>query len=205
MAQEHVLTASVRENIGTGSARAVRREGLIPAVLYGDKKTPVHLSVSSKEVQKELETPGVFSRVFELNLDGKKHAAIAREIQFHPVTDRPEHIDFMRVSKSSKVHVFVPIEFINDAQAPGIKKGGVLNAVMHEVEMNCAANSIPEKIVIDLAGFEIHDSVHTADLKLPAGCELLHADRNDTVATVVAPKVSKADDESSEEAAEAAE
>ena len=198
MAQAHTLSASARDMLGTGSARAIRREGNIPAILYGDKGEPVHLSVVSKEVMKELETPGIYSRIFDLNLDGKNHKAISREIQFHPVTDRPQHIDFMRVSKTSKVHVFVTIDFINEAMAPGIKKGGMLNAVMHEIEMNCAADSIPEKITIDLTGLDIGDSIHMNDIKLPAGCELPHPDRNDTIAALAAPKVATADDGSAE-------
>lgn len=205
MAQAHTLSASTRDMFGTGSARADRRSGNIPAVLYGDNGAPVHLTVVAKEVQKELETPGFFSRIFDLNLDGKTHKAITREIQFHPVTDRPQHIDFMRVSKLSKVHVFVPIEFVNETLSPGIKRGGLLNAVMHEIEMNCAADSIPDKITVDLTGFEIGDSIHMNEIKLPAGCELPHPDRNETVAAVAAPKVAKADTDEASDAAEGAE
>lgn len=198
---EHLLTASLRDTAGTGPARAIRREAKIPAVLYGDKQPNVSLTVLDKEIQKELKTPGFLSRVFTLDVNGKKQAAIARDIQFHPVTDRPMHIDFMRVSKTSRITVTVPVEFINEDKAPGLKKGGILNIVLHDLEMSCAADSIPEKIVLDLAGMDVHSSIHPADVKFPKGTQLAHPDRDVTIATIVSPTVAKADE--TEAAAEA--
>lgn len=191
---EHNLTTTLREAVGTGPSRAVRREALIPAILYGDKQDNVSVSILEKEIIKELKTPGFLSRVFNLNLNGKKHSAIARDIQFHPVTDRPMHIDFLRVNKSSIVNVTVPVEFINEDKAPGLKKGGVLNIVLHDLEMSCSADSIPEKIIMDLAGMEIHSSIYSVDVKFPKGTQLAHPDRDVTIATIVPPTVAKAED-----------
>lgn len=199
---EHLLNATLRETAGTGPARAIRREAKIPAVLYGDKQSTISVTVLDKEIQKELKTPGFLSRVFTLDVGGKRHSAIARDIQFHPVTDRPLHIDFMRVNKTSRITVLVPVEFINEDKAPGLKKGGVLNIVLHDLEMSCLADSIPEKITLDLTGREIHSSIHPADVTFPKGTQLAHPERDVTIATIVPPTVAKADSE--EDAAEAA-
>lgn len=182
-----VLEAKAREKTTKGAVRSLRQEGQVPAVLYGLDKQPELFSLDVRHVRKELATPGFFSRLFEVNLNGKKQNALARDIQFHPVTDTPTHVDFMRVSGSSYVHVAVPIRFINEDKSPGLKIGGVLNIVLHALEINVQAAHIPDELVVDLEGFRLGDVVHLDRLNLPAGASPLHPERDSTIATIVTP------------------
>lgn len=189
-----------RENSGRGASRALRLKGLVPAVIYGAGKDNVNIHVDIRDVQKGLQDPAFFTHVFELEVSGKKETVLARDVQFHPVTDNPIHVDFFRVNKDSKVHVAVPVHVKNEDKCPGIKKGGIVNLVIHNLEVVAPANSIPESIMIDLAGQEIGFSVHSDTLKLPAGVSVAHPDRDNTIMTLVAPTVQKANEGSSEEA-----
>jgi len=184
-----VLEAEVRDRAGKGAARATRRAGRIPAVIYGDKKEPLMISLDPKAFGRQLHRPGFFSHLFDLSIDGTKHRALPRDVQLHPVTDEPLHVDFVRVSAHTKTHVNVPVHFENQAASPGIKRGGVLNIVRHEVELTVSADAIPERIDIDLTGLEIGDSVHISAVKLPAGATPVIADRDFTIATIAAPTV----------------
>lgn len=205
MSDNTTISAEQRERVGKGSARAARRAGQVPAVIYGDKKDPVGIEMEARAIKKIVHQPGIFGRLLEVNVDGKKHTVLTRDIQFHPVTDAIMHMDFLRVSGSAKVAVAVPVEFINDDKCPALKIGGVLNIVRHEVELNCPATAIPEKITIDLDGRKIGESIHISAIPLPEGVEPTITDRDFTVATLQSPGggVKNEDDEDGEGDADA--
>ena len=187
MSDMTTISASERERVGKGSARAARRAGLVPAVIYGDKKDPVGITMQAREITKIVHQPGIFGRLLEIDVAGTKSTVLTRDIQFHPVSDVVMHLDFLRVSQSATVAVAVPVEFINEDKCPGIKIGGVLNVVRYEVELNCPATAIPEKITIDLDGVKIGDSIHISAIPLPEGVSPTIADRDFTVATLASP------------------
>ena len=201
------ISASERERVGKGSARAARRAGLVPAVIYGDKKDPVGITMESREVTRIVHQPGIFGRLLEIDVAGTKSTVLTRDIQFHPVTDNILHMDFLRVSQSATVAVAVAVEFINEDKCPGIKVGGVLNVVRYEVELNCPATAIPEKITVDLDGVKIGDSIHISAIPLPDGVTPTITDRDFTVATLASPGggVKNEEDEAEDAAEEAAE
>ncbi|MEB3702477.1 50S ribosomal protein L25 [Candidatus Bealeia paramacronuclearis] len=199
MSSHIALKADVRENIGKGASRAARNAGQIPAVLYGGEEKPMHFVIDEIQFNKELHQASFYTTIFEINAGKKKERALARAVQFHPVSDRPLHVDFLRVSKDSKLTVAVPLHFINDDKSPGIKRGGVLNIVIHNLEVLCDMDHIPDHIDIDLAGLEIHGSIQLKDIKLPAGAVAAHPDRDDTLANIVAPTIMKQDDETAAE------
>ncbi len=182
-----VLEAKSRIKSTKGAVRSSRKEGQIPAVLYGGGEDPQSLTLNLKQVNRELTQSGFYSRLFELQLEGKKVNALARDIQFHPVTDVPLHVDFLRVSGASYVTVAVPIRFINEDKSPGLKVGGVLNIVLHALEISVQASLIPEELVIDLTGLQIGEVIHLDRIKLPEGSKAMHAERDVTVATIVSP------------------
>jgi len=184
-----ILNASRRTLSGTGGARAVRGSGLVPGVIYGNKQDPEMIAIDPKILMAECLQPGFFSRLYSVSVDGKQQEVLAKDVQFHPVTDRPLHIDFMRISKGAKIHVFVPITFINEDKAPGVKRGGVLNVVHHDIELICPAQSIPDKLTVDLTGRDINQTIHLDALSLPEGVVAAHPDRDNTLATIVAPTV----------------
>ena len=181
------ISAEQRERVGKGSARAARRAGLVPAVIYGDKKEPLGINMSSREITKIVHQPGIFGRLLDIEVGGKKSTVLTSDIQFHPVSDNILHMDFLRVSGSAMVAVGVPVEFINEDLCPALKIGGVLNVVRHEIELNCPATAIPEKIIIDLDDLKIGDSIHISAIELPEGVEPTITDRDFTVATLQSP------------------
>jgi large subunit ribosomal protein L25 len=187
------LSARARDRAGKGSARAARREGLVPAVIYGDKKDPFTIVVTLRDLEKLLK-PGFFSHLIDIEVAGEKHRVLPRDLQQHPVSDRALHVDFLRVSATSELMVEVPVEFINDEASPGLRRGGVLNVVRHDVEVYCLADNIPEKITIDLTGLQIGDSVHISAVKLPDGVRPTIEDRDFTIATIAAPTLNIKDD-----------
>ena len=204
MADVAKLNASVRDRVGKGSARAARREGFVPAVIYGDKKDPLPIQIEKRELDKLLNKPGFFSHLIDLKVGKDNHRVLPRDLQQHPVSDFAWHVDFLRVSATSELTVEVPVEFINEDEAPGLTRGGVLNVVRHTVEMNCRADNIPEKLVVDLTGLEIGDSVHISAISLPDGATPTIDDRDFTVATIAAPTVvAEADAEETAAAEEA--
>jgi large subunit ribosomal protein L25 len=198
------LNVQLRDKTGKGASRALRREGRVPAVLYGGNDAPVHFSLDPIQLDKELHQTGFLSKIFEIPLDKKKEKALARIVQFHPVTDRPIHVDFLRVSKDKKITVSVPLHFVNEEKSPGIKKGGVLNVLFHNLELMCDIDHIPSEIEIDLAGLEIHHTIHLTDIKLPEGVVPANAERDNSIANIVAPTVMKKTGEEGESATEAA-
>ncbi|MFD1254962.1 MULTISPECIES: 50S ribosomal protein L25/general stress protein Ctc [Devosia] len=202
MAETKVLKAQARNGVGKGAAREARRQGLVPAVIYGDKKPPVTVSVAYKDAHKAIYAGGFKSHVLNLDVDGTIHKVIPRDYQLDVVKDQPMHIDFLRVSGNAKLTVEVHVNFVNDEKSPGLKRGGTLNVVRHTVEVLAPANAIPDEITVDLSGYEIGDSIHISAVTLPKGVTPTITDRDFTIATVVAPSALKsAGDEGEEEAA----
>ncbi len=187
MADANVFHAEPRERAGKGAARAARRAGRVPGVIYGSKKTPEAVSVDPSELATELGKPGFFTRLHDVQVNGATQKVLVRAVQFHPVSDRPIHVDFLRVEPDSRVTVAVPVIFENEAASPGIKRGGVLNVVRHSIEVVCAAARIPHEIRVDLTGLDIGDSVHFSAVGLPEGVRPAITARDFTVATVAAP------------------
>jgi large subunit ribosomal protein L25 len=183
------LPAQSRERAGKGPARATRRTGHVPGVIYGAKKDPNLIAVEERLLTKLLHQGGFFSTLFDVKVNGKAERVLARDVQFDPVSDKPVHIDFLRVSAATSVHVEVSVHFINEDKCPGIKGGGVLNVVRHEVELTCRADAIPQHIEVDLAGLDIGDGVHISMVKLPEGVHPTITDRDFTIATIAAPTV----------------
>ena len=179
-----VLTVDVREGTGKGAARAARREDLVPGVLYGGKLGPVSINLRGNEIRKALLTGKFISNMMELEHDGKRQQVIARDIQFHPVSDAPLHVDLFRVDEDTKINVEVTVHFINEEKSPGMKRGGVLNIVRHTVELLCPAGSIPEALEADLSGLDIGDTIHMSSISLPKGVTPTITDRDFTVATL---------------------
>lgn len=194
MSDSYELKAEARERVGKGSSRELRRNGLIPAVIYGDKKTPVSIAISRKDTTQKVHAGGFMTTVATIDVDGKKIRVLPKDFQLDPVRDFLLHVDFLRVSAKTRVTVNVPVHFINEEKSPGIKRGGVLNVVRHEVEFHCAADSIPEAITADLTGLEIGDGVHISHIKLPEGVSPVISDRDFTIATVAAPAGLKSED-----------
>lgn len=188
------LAAEARAKAGKGAARAVRRTGKIPAVIYGDNKEPTLISLNEKELAKALTTKGFFTRLCDLTVDGQKYLVLPRDVQLHPVNDRPEHADFLRVSEKTIIRVSVPVRVANEKGSPGITKGGVLNLVRHQIDVFCKATEIPTEFVADLTGLDVGTSLHIEDLKLPASVKPA-IQGNFTVATIVAPSAMKSDDD----------
>ncbi len=195
------LPAVSRERAGKGPARAARRAGQVPGVIYGAKKDPSLVAIEGKLLNKLLHQGGFFSTLFDVKVDGKIERALARDVQLDPVTDVPVHIDFLRVSATTRVTVEVPVHFLNEDECPGLTEGGVLNVVRHEIELSCRADAIPPHIEIDLSGLDIGDGVHISMVKLPEGVTPTITDRDFTIATIAAPTVVR--DEAAEEQAAA--
>ena len=198
------LKAETREQVGKGSARAVRRQGKIPAVIYGAKQPPLAIALSYKDIYYKIHGGGFLTTVATIDVDGKKIQVLPKDFQLDPVKDFPIHVDFLRVGKGTEVNVNVPVHFINEEKSPGLKRGGVLNIVRHEVEFHCPADAIPEFITVDLEGANIGDSIHISAVKLPAGVKPVISDRDFTIATIAGSSAMKPE-AAADEAAPAAE
>ena len=194
MSDQLTLPAETRERAGKGASRALRRDGRVPAVVYGGKEEPLAIHVEEKELVRQLMTGHFFNSIVEVEVGGKKVRTLPKDVAFHPVTDRPLHADFLRLAKGATVHVNVPVVFINEEKSPGLKRGGVLNVVRHELELVCAADKIPDEITIDVTGFDVGESVHISNVSLPAGSESAITDRDFTIATIVAPSALKSEE-----------
>ncbi|WP_105384126.1 50S ribosomal protein L25/general stress protein Ctc [Neorhizobium alkalisoli] len=180
------LKAEARERVGKGSSRELRRNGLIPAVIYGDKQAPLAIALSTNEVTKRIHAGGFMTTVATIEVDGQKIQVLPKDYQLDPVRDFTMHVDFLRVSGDTEVSVEVPVHFVNEDKS-AVKLGGVLNIVRHEVELYCPASDIPEFLTVDLAGAKVGDSLHISAVKLPKGVRPVIADRDFTIATIVAP------------------
>jgi large subunit ribosomal protein L25 len=181
------LPAETRERAGKGASRELRRNGRVPAVIYGGKEEPLAIHVELKELARQLGTGHFFNSIIELEIGGKTYRTQPKDVAFHPVTDRPLHADFLRLVKGATVHVNVPVVFENEELAPGLKKGGVLNVIRHDLELVCDAEKIPHEIVVDVTGFDVGESIHFSHVKLPAGVESAISDRDFTIATIAVP------------------
>ena len=178
------IKATKREKAGKGASRAIRLKGSIPAVIYGDKKAPEMISLEEKVLVAEMNKKGLWTRQYEIEVDGKKHLVLCQDIQKHPVSNRPVHADFLRISKDSVLTMDIPLHFVGEEVCPGIKKGGVLNIVHRTLEVKCKADAIPEEFIVDLSTGEIGDSFDAFAIKLPNGVKLT-AQEDFTVATIV--------------------
>ena len=204
MSEQLTLSAEARDRAGKGASRHLRREGRVPAVVYGNNEEPTSIHLEEKALVKILRTGHFMNSVVMIDVGGKATRTLPKDVQFHPVTDRPMHVDFLRISEHAEVHVNVPVRFINEEKSPGLKKGGVLNVVRHDLELVCDAAEIPDDIVVDLSGYEVGDSIHISAVKLPKGAKSAIEDRDFTVATLVAPSSMKGESVETE-AGEAAE
>lgn len=202
MSNSYELKAEARERVGKGSARELRRNGMIPAVIYGDKQPPVSIALPYKEVTMKIHDGGFMTTIATINVDGQKIRVLPKDYQLDPVRDFTMHVDFLRVSKNTKVTVDVPVHFINEEEAPGIKRGGVLNVVRHTIEVNCPADSIPESFIADLEGLDLGDGIHISAITIPEEVELTITDRDFTIATIAAPAGLKSEEEEAAEAEE---
>lgn len=185
-----VFPAERRERSGKGPARALRRAGKVPAIVYGGRGEPERVALSLRDLKRELSNnPRFFSSVFELDFGSTRLKVLPREAQLHPVSDEPLHIDFLRAETGAVITVEVPVRFVNEDGSPGIKRGGVLNIVRRTVELVCPADAIPGEILVDLAGREIGDSVHISEVTLPEGVRPTITDRDFTICSIVPPTV----------------
>lgn len=200
MSDQLTLSAEPRDRAGKGASRALRREGRVPAVIYGGKEEPTTIHVEERALNKLLATGHFFNSLVQVELGKDKNRTIPKDVAFDPVTDRPIHVDFLRLAKDAKITVDVPVLFTNEDASPGLKRGGVLNVVRHELELVCEADKIPEQIEIKLDGLEVGDSIHISAVDLPAGSESAITDRDFTIATIVAPSALKRSDSEAEEA-----
>jgi large subunit ribosomal protein L25 len=187
MSETLTLPAEARERAGKGASRSLRREGRTPAVIYGGKEEPTMIHVEQKELVRQLGTGHFMNSIVLIEIGGKTVRTLPKDVAFHPVTDRPTHVDFLRLTGDSKVEVSVPVVFVNEDASPGLKKGGVLNIVRHELELMCPNADIPEEIQIDVTGKELGDSIHISEVALPKGVTSVITDRDFTIATVIAP------------------
>ena len=191
MSKETSLNAEIRSGTGKSSVKKVILSGKIPSVVYGLGEDPINIALDKILIQKEINAGGFLTRIFSLNIDGKKNLAIPREVQFHPLSDQPIHVDFLRLAPDSKITLDIPTRFINEETSPGLKRGGVLNVNRRTVQLSCPANNIPEEIIFDLEGLEIGDTIRISNVTLPDGVVPLITDRDFTVASVAAPTVVK--------------
>ena len=189
MADTTIINGNLRNSTGKGSARAARRAGRIPAIIFGDKKETISIDIEEREYKKIMNQSGIFSRLLDLSVDGKSNLVLTRDIQFHPVSENPLHVDFLRIGKGSNINVSVPVSFVNEELSPGLKTGGVLNTVRFELELMCPADSIPEKIEINLEGLVVGDTIKISSVNLPDGVSSTITDRDFTIATIAAPTV----------------
>lgn len=198
------LTAESRERVGKGSARALRRDGKIPAVIYGNKEAPLSIALPAKDTTMKIHSGGFLTTVATIDVGGEKHKVLPKDYQVDPVTDIPVHVDFLRIGRNTVVTVSIAVNFINEDDSPGLSRGGVLNVVRHEIEVSCRADAIPDSFEVDLTGLEIDDVVHVSAITLPDGVELTTTDRDYTVCSVAPPTVyEEPSDEEEEEAVDA--
>jgi len=199
------IKAEARSQVGKGSARAARRAGLVPAVIYGNKETAVSVTLDANQWRQLMHKPGIFSQLININVNNETHFVLPRDIQQHPVSEEAMHVDFLRVTKNATVAVGITVEFLNEDKCTGLKLGGVLNIVRSQVELNCPAISIPEKLTVDLEGLNVGHTIHISSIELPEGCTPTITDRDFTVATIAAPRGGLDDADETEDTEEVSE
>jgi large subunit ribosomal protein L25 len=181
-----ILSAELRAQAGKGAARAVRRLGRVPAIIYGAGEEPMPISLDSRELSRALAKRGFFATLVDVSVDGKVQRTLPRDVQYHPVSEAPLHVDFMRVGATSRVTVEVPVVFVNHEMSIGLRRGGILNIVRHGIELTCPVENIPNRLVVDLNGLDIGDSVHISAVSLPEGCQPRITGRDFTIASIAA-------------------
>lgn len=201
MSKNYTLQAAKRDQAGKGAARSLRRENRVPAVIYGDKKEPITISLDSNTINVTYGRGGMFTTVCDMDVDGEKHSVLARDIQVHPVTENVLHADFLRVTPKTKIAVNVPVHFINDDKSPALQENGILNVVRHEIELVCSAVNIPDQIEVNLEGKDMGDAVKVSDAVLPEGTKPVIDDRDFTIATLMAPRTIEEEEAADEEGA----
>ncbi len=204
MSEITTLVALPRDRAGKGVARATRRQGRVPGVIYGGKEPPVLISLEKTDIARKVHSAAFFTHLFDIAVGSDTHRVLPRDVQLHPLNEQPVHIDFLRVSKDATIEVAVPVQFVNQEASPGLKRGGVLNVVRHEVDLVCPAEAIPDHITIDLTGFDVGDSIHISHVKLPEGVTSSITDRDFTIATVASPSALRSSEEAEDQAAAAA-
>ena len=197
MSDQLTLPAELRERAGKGASRELRREGRVPAVVYGGKTEPLGIHVEEKQLVKMLQTGHFMNSVVRVEVDGDNHRTLPKDVQFHPVTSRPIHVDFFRLVKGAQIEVKIPVRFVDEDKSPGKKEGGVLNVVRHELELIVDAGDIPDEVVISIEGMEIGEAIHISQVDLPEGAKP-NVDRDYTILTMVAPRVLKAAEDEDE-------
>ena len=202
MTQTFTVKAEAREKVGKGAARYLRRNNLIPAVIYGGKEEPIAIALPYKETFLALHAGGFMTSIATIEVDGKKIQVLPKDYQLEPVRDFLMHVDFLRVSKNTRVTVEIPVHFENEEKSPGLKRGGTLNVVRHTVEVHAPAGQIPEAFTVDLTGLEINDGIHASALTLPKGVELTITDRDFTIATIATPAALRSEEDEAAETAE---
>ena len=196
MSDDNTISAETRDRVGKGAARAIRRAGRVPAVVYGDKKDPTTISLEPRALDKQLNTGNFFSTVYSVDIDGGgAERVLPRDVQFHPVNGRAMHVDFLRVSKATRTNVNVSCVFVNEEESPGLKRGGLLNIVRHEIEVICGVDDIPNQFEFDLTGLDIGDSLHISAIEMPEGVAPTITDRDFTVATIAAAILQEEEEE----------
>jgi large subunit ribosomal protein L25 len=203
MAETTTLRAEPRDRAGKGAARAARRSGRVPGVLYGEGKPATLISLDPRELAKEVQRPGFFARLLNVQLDGTTHRTLPRDVQLDPINDHPIHVDFLRINAGTKITVAVPVKFVGQESSPGIRRGGMLNIVRHEIDLVCPVENIPDVLTISLEGTEIGDSIHITAVKLPEGTRPTIT-RNFTVASIAAPTAVREEQAAAVAAAKAA-
>jgi len=202
MAEVITIEADLRERLGKGASRATRRAGFVPAVIYGDKKDPEAVQIKMNAVVRLLNRGGFMSHTYEITAGGKTSTVLPRDLQLHPVTDVPMHIDFLRLGKGTVVTMSVPIQVIGEEESVGLKRGGVINNTRHDIELNVPADAIPEAIVVDVTNIDIGDAIKISEITLPEGAVPTITDRDFTILAIVAPSILKSagpEDEDGEE------
>jgi large subunit ribosomal protein L25 len=186
MATVNTLKATARPKSGKGAARAERRAGRIPGVIYGNNQPPLTISVDDKELRQRILAGRFLTTLFDIDLEGKKHRVIPRDFHLDPVRDFPVHVDFMRLGEGATIRVSVPLRVVGAETAPGVKRGGTVNIVTHTIDLECAVDNIPQYIEADVSSLEISYSLHLSDVKLPTGVKALSRE-DATLVTIVPP------------------
>ena len=199
MSKTVLMNAELRTNLGRSASRSSRNNGKIPGIIYGEKEDTLSVIIEAKEYRKLLDQPGIFSRLIDLSIDGKSNTVLTKDIQFHPVSDNPLHIDFLRIGENSSVTVSIPVRFLNEELSPGLKSGGILNVVRYELDLVCKADKIPPLIEIKLNDLNIGDSIHISAVNLPEGVNPSITDRDFTIATIAAPAAKEQELKTTEE------
>lgn len=201
MTQATTLPASARAKTTKSAVTQIRASGKVPAVIYGDKQPPFLIALENKILVRQLESSGFMTRLFDIDVDGKKFRVLPRDVQFDPVSGRALHVDFLRVSAHTRVRVSIPVAFLNAEKSPGIKRGGTLNIVHHEIEVLCAPDKIPARFEVSLEGLQINDAFHLSGLNLPKDVKLTTHEKDFTIATIAVPSAIRSENEAAAAAA----